>query len=1133
MKSCGYIARDEYPVASLGPAMTSLNSSHAEKSGEMSSKQPAPKVQVQRSVSRETITIHFSAFGKEEEEEEEEFMESPSEALDNQSIVTALEAKEDLCFDHGDHDSSGPTTSLNVAASPLVSSPIVSPTAKPLETQVFSVVPSALSSSSHLTHTAISSGVALPSELKTSLSPSPLPSPSKTNTPSAVASSKPFMSLVKSLSTDIEPKEATPPTRHRQLMKSLVKSLSTDTSKQEPEAVSYKPPDSKLNLHLFKQFTQPRSTGGDSKTAPSSPLTSPSDTRSFFKVPEMEAKIEDTKRRFSEVIYEPFQLLSKIMGDESSSHRPKALSSSASELSNLSSMNGHLESNNNYSIKEEECDSEGDFYGSDSSICKSAKQSQNVEEPAKEADRRSSPLLSTKDPSLKASLVLERCSLSALASKEDEEFCELYSEDFCLIEDDGKPDKPFEKSYLKAEGRPEESSASPFSGEGGTELHVQQPKLPMKTLYFLTMLIYAYLILPLPSYFSGLFLGVAVGFMIAICVIWLFIPSSRGNRLHRNWNKQLNMHPLDIQEPEILKGWMNEIHNYDPETYHATLTHSVYVRLEGSTLRLSNPNKNISRRAIYNEAKPEVTYISQKIYDLTESKIHLVPKSLARKRIWNKKYPICIELGRQDDFMAKAQADKETSEEKPTVEKVEASSEEPKRQPQDGAKSITQKDQVLYLFGRTGREKEEWFQRFLLASKLKSEGKKPIAVCGQKPGFLPAHSRSDSQSGALTHSRSSSKGSIDEILSQPKQKELAASVRQKMLLDYNMYMARCIPQEQASPVASPVHSAESSPTAVKKLPSDVHCEEETQEAWVNALLGRIFWDFLGEKYWSDMVSKKIQMKLSKIKLPYFMNELTLTELDMGIAMPKILQACKPAIDYKGLWIDLEISYSGSFLMTLETKMNLTKLGKEPLGEALKVGEIGKEGPRAYCLADSDEESSSAGSSDEDDAPEATGSEKPLVPGGEGYVGGHRTSKIMRFVDKITKSKYFQKATETEFIKKKIEEVSNTPLLLTVEVQECKGTLAVNIPPPPSDRIWYGFRRPPYLELKARPKLGEREVTLVHVTEWIEKKLEQEFQKIFVMPNMDDVYIPLMHSAMDPRSSVCPPKESVTEATDQP
>lgn len=30
-----------------------------------------------------------------------------------------------------------------------------------------------------------------------------------------------------------------------------------------------------------------------------------------------------------------------------------------------------------------------------------------------------------------------------------------------------------------------------------------------------------------------------------------------------------------------------------------------------------------------------------------------------------------------------------------------------------------------------------------------------------------------------------------------------------------------------------------------------------------------------------------------------MNELTLTELDMGIAVPKILQAFKPSIDYRG------------------------------------------------------------------------------------------------------------------------------------------------------------------------------------------------------------------------------------------
>ncbi|XP_036306972.1 testis-expressed protein 2 isoform X3 [Pipistrellus kuhlii] len=1078
--------------------MTSLNGRHAEKAIDMP-KPSAPRVHVQRSVSRDTIAIHFSASGEEEEEEEEEFREYLEEGLDDQSIVTGLEAKEDLYFEpRGGHDPTGPA-SQPILADGLSESPAVLPvsenTVKQLEAplpavQVLSTVPLALSpGSSSSGPLASSPSVSSLSEQKTSSS-SPLSSPSKSPilsssaSTSTLSSAKPFMSLVKSLSTEVEPKEPPPPPRHRHLMKTLVKSLSTDTSKQESDTVSYKPPDSKLNLHLFKQFTQPRNTGGDSKTAPSSPLTSPSDTRSFFKVPEMEAKIEDTKRRLSEVIHEPLQLLSKIIGEESGSHRPKALSSSASELSNLSSLNGHLESNHNYSIKEEECDSEGDGEGSNPSIPRSD-HPKSTDEAPKEVEQKSSQVSSLKDLGLKtSSLVLEKCSLSALVSKEDEEFCELYSEEFDLeMDGEGKVDK-----LLDTPLKPEElaDDVPTLDSDEEVDLAMQHPELPMKTLGFFILCVYAYLILPLPHYVSGLFLGIGLGFMTAVCMIWFFTPPSahKYHRLHKN-KQQWNTGTLDIKEPEILKGWMNEIYNYDPETYHATLTHSVFVRLEGGTLRLSKPNKNISRRASYNETKPEVTYISQKIYDLSDSKIYLVPKSLARKRIWNKKYPICIELGQQDDFMSKTQTDKETSEEKPPAER-DPGIEDPKKppHPQEGTRS-GQRDQILYLFGRTGREKEEWFRRFILATKLKSEIKKPSGIPGSKSGVLPSHSRHSSPSGHLTHSRSSSKGSVEEIMSQPKQKELMGSVRQKMLLDYSVYMARCVPQENRSPQKSPVQSAESSPTAGKKL-------------------------------------------------PYFMNELTLTELDMGVAVPKILQAFKPYVDHQGLWIDLEMSYNGSFLMTLETKMNLTKLGKEPLVEALKVGEIGKEGcrPRAYCLADSDEESSSAGSSEEDDAPEPSVGDKQLLPGAEGYVGGHRTSKIMRFVDKITKSKYFQKATETEFIKKKIEEVSNTPLLLTVEVQECRGTLAVNIPPPPSDRIWYGFRKPPYVELKARPKLGEREVTLVHVTDWIEKKLEQEFQKVFVMPNMDDVYVPIMHSAMDPRSTSCLLKDPLVETADQ-
>ncbi|XP_045066985.1 testis-expressed protein 2-like isoform X2 [Coregonus clupeaformis] len=1101
---------------------------------------PGPKLQVQRSLSRDTITIHFSALGKEEDEDEELYgfgasvsSSSPGEGseglggmegrTEDQAIVTALEASEELLFEAGGIET---TTTIGVSSNTLPHSP-----ALPI-----------LPSSTHPTLESPPACSSWPSDhTRPTISHTATTSSSTTSSPSRSAAlpSKPFLSL-RSLSNEMMVAPPSSAGRHRHhLMKTFVKSLSTDNTRPDhqeapsPPSLSQQrpPPDSRVNnLLLFKQLGQPRgsttSGGGDSKTAPSSPLTSPADGRCFFKVQEMEARIEDTRRRLSEVICEPMQLFSKFMGDEagggaegvgtgggtSATHCSKSLSLSATELTNLAGLNGHAESNNNYSIKEEEGgDSEGEEDGEEETPTGEAPADYVFSSPPAKTSRVSSP------PPLprSSSLALGHCSMSALVRLEDEEFFELYSEDFELCTDTETPDGERPRSLQIQTG-----STGVCSEAESDEEEEDLTNVPITGLLFLMCLVYSYLVLPLPPYVCAVVQGVAAGFMLAVLVLWLSAPevsSCSGTRQGRRRGEQWNVTQLDIKEPGIFKGWMNQMYSYDLEMYHATLTHSVYVRLEGSTLRLSKPNRNIARRATHNEPKPDVTYISQKIYDLTDSKIHLVPQSLARKRVWNKKYPICIELAKQEDFMSKAQAQVERTEpgeEKPAEkgEKLECpggagGGEEPRKPPGE-------RDLTLFLFGRTGREKEEWFRRILVASRLKSEANKmsserPVGEFEPRSG---CRCLIDWSHRLEAESRSSS------LMDEPSQKDpsLVGGVRQKMLLDYNVYMAKYVtplPPLDSPPASSPAHSTEGSPGATKKLPSSP-CERPGRgavpEAWVNALIGRVFWNFLGEKYWADMVSKKIQMKLSKIRLPYFMNELALTALDMGFSIPKILHASKPSVDHQGLWFDLEVSYAGSFIMTLETKMNLARLGKE--GE--RLGEQGKEGPRAYCLADSDEESSSAGSSDEEDPPEI-----PMdMLGAEGFVGGHRPSKIMRFVDKIAKSKYFQKATETEFIKKKIEEVSNTPLLLTVEVLECRGTLAVNIPPPPTDRIWYGFRSPPHLELKARPKLGEREVTLAHVTDWIEKKLDQEFQKIFVMPNMDDLWLPIMHSAMDTRSN---------------
>ena len=53
---------------------------------------------------------------------------------------------------------------------------------------------------------------------------------------------------------------------------------------------------------------------------------------------------------------------------------------------------------------------------------------------------------------------------------------------------------------------------------------------------------------------------------------------------------------------------------------------------------------------------------------------------------------------------------------------------------QEGGRGPSGRDLTLYLFGRTGREKEEWFQRILLASKPKTDMKKAASVVGPKSG---------------------------------------------------------------------------------------------------------------------------------------------------------------------------------------------------------------------------------------------------------------------------------------------------------------------------------------------------------------------------------------------------------------
>ncbi|XP_042654818.1 testis-expressed protein 2-like isoform X3 [Tyto alba] len=748
---------------------------------------------------------------------------------------------------------------------------------------------------------------------------------------------------------------------------------------------------------------QPRLCPAKSRTAPSSPSISPSESRAAL-LRLREARLEDTKRRLSEAVQEPLSRLSRLMAEESS---PVARAKAGAVGQEVGGSPGQAGSHGAGGHRVRDWSPWEPTLNCRYEICSYGDVIQVVEVAQRGAEPRLPP-----------------------------------------------PEEP------------------PPARPGGT--------VPGRALASIALLAYGYFILPLPPYAAGLCMGLICGLVLGFLAILLLVPKPPPVARGPQGCPRPKLLPGEPRETHRLQGWMNQLHVYDPELFHPSLTHSVLAALDGATLKLSYPKSNIPRRATFEEEILDAVFISHRCYDLTDAKVFLCPPSLARKRTWNKKYPICLLLPDPADMDCRSSEEQDAE-----LQRDEGI----KKAPVPGQDVPGDcRERCLYLFGRTGREKEEWYQHLMRASR-----------------GTPGSSRGEARAGvgpARQSSGSSSGESAEDIPSSVPPKDLAGSIQQKIFLDYSTYMARFVPAQ---------------------LGEDAAGRSEACMAWMNALVGRIFWDFLRERYWAEQVSGKIQKKLSKIKLPYFMNELTLTELDMGTSIPSVLSASNPTINDRGLWVDMEVTYSGSLQMTLETKMNLCKLGKESAAEESGPAEAGGEGarPRLILLADSDAESSSAGSSDEEDiaAAEPAGAlgERVPPPGPEGHVSGNSTSrKILRFVDKIAKSKYFQKATENEFIKKKIEEVSNTPLLLTVEVQELAGTLAVNIPPPPTDRVWYSFRVPPQLELKVRPKLGEREVTFLHVTEWIEKKLQHEFQKILVMPNMDDLIIPIMCSSLDPQ-----------------
>ncbi|XP_062617878.1 testis-expressed protein 2-like [Saccostrea cucullata] len=626
----------------------------------------------------------------------------------------------------------------------------------------------------------------------------------------------------------------------------------------------------------------------------------------------------------------------------------------------------------------------------------------------------------------------------------------------------------------------------PASNQGpAVERKNEKSLVPWRNLIIGISCLVVYWLLPLPTYFSGVVFGILISSLWWKLYIWITRPPPPKEKPEYVPLEDLPPFVLpNMKEAKFIdgvyKGWMNEIGEYDPFNHHINNTHPVQVLLEGTTLRLRRPKTNVPRRAMWDEEKILVKeFIHQRHFDIRGSSISLVPSELVSKRFWSKKYPIRIGFATAGKKMKQPDADTPDTE--------------------AGFELVTEErcdENVVFLFARTCRDKEDWFKR-LVAAADGSPLKNPI---GQIRKFYETpkkqleqrnstSSQSDNSShkrqgsvDSMTHKRQGSTDSISSVSSSPtSEKEEVLSPEQELEL-FVRYMSRMMPGDMYDRYASVY--AQTHPV--------IECEE--QLLWLNALISRCCWDFLRLSTWSEKVRDKLQRKLNTIHIPYFIEGLNITEVVLGNQMPVIRKASKPFFDENGFWIDLALNYGGGFRMTIETKANLMKL-KDSVAAKEKEEKV-----KTKKLAITDEEAEDSAESSTDEEEESVGEEE----GGGGKAG----QKFMRYLDKLTQSKYVQSAMDWKYVKKAMEEVSNTPIILTVEAHYLSGELALNIPFPPTDRLWYGFKGNPKLTLVAKPKVGARQVTVTHITDWIEKKLSAEFQRTFVLPNMDDLIVPL-------------------------
>jgi len=517
----------------------------------------------------------------------------------------------------------------------------------------------------------------------------------------------------------------------------------------------------------------------------------------------------------------------------------------------------------------------------------------------------------------------------------------------------------------------------------------------------------------------------------------------------------------------------------------------IYASLKGTKLTLSYPNvdsagKRFDPRSIDEGAK--VLFARHEHYDIAGSKVSLLPSTMTMKKVWSRKFPICLVLEKPN-----AVAEEITYKTRSTDEEDDAENMCKVKQ-QDSFEDIG----VLYLFPRTGREKEEWFNhlsRLLNNNSEKTSSQETIQTSCSYPQYMARLVPEPSAS------QQSEIAWVNVIFGRAfwdvwQDKYWTNKVKERF---ENKLAKMRKPSFIRDITISDLSLGQSLPVITKTFPPVV----DERGTWVDLEVtygGGLILTFEGhlniEGYLSYFLSLgnsehgevSAELEMAALSRKYEMidnesfdpedpendsesesppdsdsdfespesdlEEFTIKAIHMPLKVPDKaddgLQS--ESSDYFTL-----SSFEGDkdFLESKDT-LPSGNLSDSEVGNGILERNTQLKRRTLSSQKQSSKEETSSDKSLPTGPSDKTSGSAPSTPAKKhvGFSARHGTKrKIFSVIERLAKSKWVKKAAETGIVKRAAERFSNIPIILSVEVQKVQGTLALNIPPPPTNRLW--------------------------------------------------------------------------------